>query len=82
MVKQARSGAMLKTALSLMRGADGKPLKSPPSYAKMLYAVSELRRRTGGTHVAWLVGAPLIQLPMFVTAMSAGAYTRPPVSSM
>ena len=68
MVKQARAGALLNTAMARARGPDGKP---PKSFTDILHAAGELRRRTGGTHVGWLIGAPLVQLPVFVTSMLA-----------
>ena len=67
-LQQAKAGALLNTAIARARGPDGKP---PRSLGEILAAAAELRRRTRGTHLAWLVGGPLVQLPTFVTAVLA-----------
>jgi hypothetical protein len=67
-IKQARAGALLNTAIARARGPDGQ---RPKSFPDIVRAAMELRRRTNGTHIAWLIGGPLIQLPVFITAVLA-----------
>ena len=67
-LKQTRAGVLLNTVKARARGPDGKP---PETFREVLAATGELRRRTNATPLYWLVAAPVIQLPVFVTAVLA-----------
>jgi len=65
--KQAQAGALLHAAMT-SRGPDGN---APKTFTAIVAAALALRRPANSTHVAWLVGAPLIQLPVFITAIAS-----------
>ena len=67
-LKQTRAGVLLNTVKARARGPDGKP---PETFQEVLTAAGELRRRTNGTPLYWLVAGPVIQLPVFITAVLA-----------
>lgn len=67
-LKQTRAGVLLNTVKARARGPDGKP---PETFQEVITAAGELRRRTNGTPLYWLVAGPLIQLPVFITAVLA-----------
>ena len=67
-LKQTRAGVLLNTVKARARGPDGKP---PETFREVLAAAGELRRRTNATPLYWLVAGPVVQLPVFVTAVLA-----------
>ena len=67
-LKQTRAGVLLNTVKARARGPDGKP---PETFREVLAATGELRRRTNATPLYWLIAGPVVQLPVFVTAVLA-----------
>ena len=67
-LKQTRAGVLLNTVKARARGPDGKP---PETFREVLAAAGELRRRTNATPLYWLVAGPVVQLPVFITAVLA-----------
>ena len=65
-VRQAKAGALVTAAVARAKGPDGKP---PRSMRDIYNAASELRRRTNGVAVGWLIAGPLVQLPVFFVAV-------------
>ena len=67
-VVQARAGLGLATALASAR-AQGVDVAAPAKLAAFLRA--HRRQHAGVPHPAWVLVAPLVQLPVFVSAMLA-----------
>ena len=67
-VVQARAGAGLSTALASAK-AQNVDVASPAKLAAFLRA--HRRQRPGVPHPAWLLVAPLVQLPVFVSSLLA-----------
>lgn len=62
------SAALMPLLRQARKAGDGE---QPPSMNATLRRFHELRAAANAPHPAWILGAPLLQLPVFITAMAS-----------